>query len=236
MPACPERSPRLAPLARRPIALLALASSLGLAAPLPAEAQLEADPGVTDRARAWNAALPFDEPGLRAINLGLASPVLDPIMVGLSNRLFLVGAPLIALPYAWSTRGQGAALELGTAVAAAELGAAGLSFGLKALLDRPRAYLVDPQLRTPDGREDSSAMPSGHAAIAFAWATVLAHDEPVLALPAYGVSTAIGLSRIYLGVHYPSDVLIGALLGYGTGMAVLAGRQALRDRGIFPAR
>lgn len=212
----------------------ALALPFALMSPAPAAAQVKADAETASRAQAWNAVLSADPIALRSINLGMASPILDPAMIGLSNRVFLVAAPLAALPYTWSTRGAAPALELGGTIAAAELGAAGLSFGLKALLNRPRAYLVDADLRTPDGFEESAAMPSGHAAIAFAWATVLAGDEPALAIPAYGLATAIGFSRMYVGVHYPSDVLVGALLGYGTGLAVLAGREALRDGGILP--
>ncbi len=214
----------------------ALAAGLVLAVgQYPASAQVTADPGAADRAKAWNSVLVWDAPAIKAVNLGLASPPMDLAMQGLSSRLLLVGAPLAAVPYTWTTRGMSPALELAGTIAAAELASAGLGFGLKAILDRPRPYLVDSELQLHDAPEDTSAMPSGHAAISFAWATVVAHDEPALAIPAYGLAAAIGFSRVYVGVHYPSDVLVGALLGYGTGLAVLAGRDALKQRGLLPA-
>jgi len=193
------------------------------------------DPAVAARAQAWNAVFPFDPPVLRAINQNLASGPLDVSMSVLSNRIFLVGVPFAALPYTYATRGMAGALETAGSIAVAEGLAGGLGLGLKLVFQRPRAYLVDPTLRTPDGPEDTAAFPSNHAAVAFAWATVLAGDEPVLAVPAYALATGGAFSRMYMGVHYPADVLAGALLGAATGAAVLRGRQELRRRGVLPA-
>lgn len=60
---------------------------------------------------------------------------------------------------------------------------------------------------------DKFSFPSGHAAAAFLFATVLASFYPALAMPAFTIATLIGLSRILLGVHYPTDIAAGALLG-----------------------
>ncbi len=193
---------------------------------------LAADPAAPDRAAAWNQVLVWDAGTLRAVNGGLASPALDPAMGLLSNRILLVAAPLAALPYTYSTRGLTPTLELAGTVAVAEATAGGLGFVLKSAFNRPRPYLVDASLRTPDGFEDSAAFPSGHAAVSFAWATVLAADEPTLAIPAFALASGITFSRMYNGVHYPSDVAAGALLGLAAGWATLAGREALRRQGI----
>jgi undecaprenyl-diphosphatase len=60
-----------------------------------------------------------------------------------------------------------------------------------------------------------ASFPSGHATTAFAAATFLALWRPRLAMPALTLATLVGLSRVSLGSHFPSDVLAGALLGIG---------------------
>jgi undecaprenyl-diphosphatase len=61
---------------------------------------------------------------------------------------------------------------------------------------------------------DSYSFPSGHATIAFTLATVLAYKEPKYKYWFYLLAILIALSRIYLGKHYPFDVIVGAILGY----------------------
>jgi undecaprenyl-diphosphatase len=173
-----------------------------------------------------------DADAVRAVNLGLSSPLMDGTMRVLSGRVLLVAAPFAAVPYTYQTRGPQAALETGGSLAAAELLAGGAGYGLKVLIGRPRPYEADPSLRTPDGPEDTPAMPSNHASLAFGWATVLAADEPVLFVPAYLLATGIAFSRMYNGVHYPSDLAAGALLGIAAGTAVVTGREVIK-RGRF---
>ncbi|MDN4502170.1 phosphatase PAP2 family protein [Alteromonadaceae bacterium BrNp21-10] len=60
---------------------------------------------------------------------------------------------------------------------------------------------------------DKFSLPSGHTAAAFLMASLLAHYYPSIALLVYAWAAIIGLSRILLGVHYPSDIVVGALLG-----------------------
>jgi undecaprenyl-diphosphatase len=62
--------------------------------------------------------------------------------------------------------------------------------------------------------QDRFSFPSGHAAAAFLMATVLRFLYPQLTIPLYLIACAIGISRIYNGLHFPSDVLVGTLLGY----------------------
>ena len=60
---------------------------------------------------------------------------------------------------------------------------------------------------------DKFSLPSGHTAAAFLMASLLANFYPSIALLAYTWASFIGLSRVMLGVHYPSDIFAGASLG-----------------------
>jgi len=68
---------------------------------------------------------------------------------------------------------------------------------------------------------DSFSFPSGHATIAWAMAVVLSHKEPKLRWVLYVLAFFISLSRIYVGKHYPSDIIVGGLVGWGIGRGSL---------------
>lgn len=75
-------------------------------------------------------------------------------------------------------------------------------------------------------QSDFSSFPSGHTTVAFAAATVYAleyRDKPLIPIISYGAATLIGLSRITENKHWPTDVLVGAILGY------LSGRQVVNN-------
>ncbi len=68
---------------------------------------------------------------------------------------------------------------------------------------------------------DQFSFPSGHTAAAFLFATLVAYFYPAFALPCYLWASLIGSSRVLLGVHYPSDIAAGALLGTGAALVGL---------------
>jgi undecaprenyl-diphosphatase len=70
---------------------------------------------------------------------------------------------------------------------------------------------------------DRFSFPSGHATAAMSVAFVYASAYPALALPLVVLASAVGMSRVFLGVHYPGDVLIGQLIAVVTGLVALHG-------------
>jgi undecaprenyl-diphosphatase len=104
--------------------------------------------------------------------------------------------------------------------------AATLVFLLKDSLERSRPAFAHPALDPLVTTPSSHSFPSGHAATAFATATVVGLLHPRLRWPAFGLATLVGLSRVYLGVHFWFDVLAGAALGIAVGWtAVWATRR-----------
>ena len=96
---------------------------------------------------------------------------------------------------------------------ASDFVADGLSLALRQAIGRDRPPLVYPEPKALVAVPDTGAFPSGHASSAFACATVLAWASPRLRVPALVLAAAIAWSRVYVGVHWPLDVLGGAVLG-----------------------
>jgi membrane-associated phospholipid phosphatase len=100
----------------------------------------------------------------------------------------------------------------------ADAAANGVSTALKAAVGERRPHGYDPLVPLPH----SSSFPSGHATMSFACATILASLEPRAAPAFFTLAAAIAYSRLYLGVHWPLDVLAGAALGVAIALLLLA--------------
>lgn len=90
---------------------------------------------------------------------------------------------------------------------------------MKLTINRDRPFVKYPLDVFPNQIDETGkSMPSGHTAFAFTTATsiYLAYPKWYVAVPAFTWATAVGYSRMYLGQHYPSDVLIGAIVGGGS--------------------
>ncbi len=160
------------------------------------------------------AASAFEHPWLTAVFVILSAWwVKGPLLVGLGLCSDL-----------WRRR-----LPLAFLAAAAATGAASLlAHALKELFDRERPPIADPGLGSIVSLPGNPSFPSGHSATAFAAATAVAVLCPRLRPVALGIAAAVALSRVYLRVHFPLDVVAGALLGAGVGAlcALLALRLA----------
>lgn len=95
-------------------------------------------------------------------------------------------------------------------------GSQGIVQLFKNTIVRKRPYLVLPDVNTFWSKllKDFS-FPSGHTTAGFSLAVVLSIHFPTYSFVSYFLATMVGISRIYTGMHYPSDVLSGAFLGTG---------------------
>lgn len=105
----------------------------------------------------------------------------------------------------------------GLNAAVAVIGTYGVGYILKKSVNRNRPYVKYPFLQNYKIENDSS-FPSGSTSVAFSAATSLSLSYPkwYVIAPAALYATGVGYSRLHLGVHYPSDVVAGAVLGAGS--------------------
>lgn len=111
------------------------------------------------------------------------------------------------------------ALYIGTSTALSY----GLTYLIKVIVKRPRPFIKNVNI-VPVYRAQNYSFPSGHTSSTFATATALsiAYPKWYVIAPAYFWAGTIGYSRMYLGVHYPTDVLGGIAVGGGSAASMLA--------------
>lgn len=102
-------------------------------------------------------------------------------------------------------------------VASSTLLSTGLTFLIKHIVKRPRPFIQNINI-VPVYRAGSTSFPSGHTSSSFATATALSRAYPkwYVIAPAFLWAGSVSYSRMYLGVHYPTDVAAGALIGTGS--------------------
>lgn len=100
---------------------------------------------------------------------------------------------------------------------------------LKPLVQRPRPFVASATLQVVGERPSTESFPSGHATACVAGALLLASTWPRARAGIWTLAALVALARIYLGVHYPTDVLGGALTGGAVG-GFVRGRTVWRWR------
>ncbi|MDP4218904.1 MAG: phosphatase PAP2 family protein [Bacteroidota bacterium] len=169
---------------------------------------------------------PFDFAILQFINVTLSAPWLDHAMIFLTNvrnwvPVYIVAFAFVIFKYKWT----------GVRMVVACLLLVGLTDLLtnrilKEIVARPRpcSLLADPSgayswIRTPDGVRLGYSFPSSHAVNNFAGVVffILLFPKVKKLLWLFVPATIVALTRIYLGLHYPSDVFTGMLIGAAAG-------------------
>lgn len=113
-----------------------------------------------------------------------------------------------------------------------------ITFSLKIGIHRPRPYIRDTCFFCVKPAR-SMAFPSGHTSEAFAMATAMSIAVPkwYVIVPAYAWASMIAYARVYLGVHYPTDIITGAVIGSGCAYLIYELNKSLHknDKGNHPA-
>lgn len=172
----------------------------------------------------------LDEQLLRAL-AQWRTPMLNGLMtvytgLGDAGLLFITAALILCLFR--RTRRSGL-----TALGGMGLGLLVTNLTIKPLVERPRPWVVMADFETLVRSGDMNSFPSGHTCAAFAFAAALCCTLPEKWGRAAAVAAALlmGFSRLYVGVHFPSDVLAGALIGTLCGLlAAWLGKKVKKRR------
>ena len=154
---------------------------------------------------------------LRNINLN-RNKSLDPTFRGISNSVtpLMIAVP-VTLITASLIKKDSTQKQKAFTVCTSVIGAAIISTSLKYGVHRTRPFVTYPDIEKASSG-GSPSFPSGHTSAAFSLATSvsIAYPKWYIIAPSFLWASAVGYSRMDLGVHYPSDVLAGAIIGSGS--------------------
>ncbi|MFH1685958.1 MAG: phosphatase PAP2 family protein [bacterium] len=164
----------------------------------------------------------WDQAIFAFLNVTLANPVTDLIMpVVTSDNLLRLGYAVAMLLLLWKGDRRMRRLVLFSAVALLITDQVSAHL-LKPFFERPRPCHIMEEINLLVNCGGGYAMPSSHAANAFGQATLFALSYRQWRWYLWVFASVVAISRVFVGVHYPGDVLAGAALGIGTGWMVFA--------------
>lgn len=141
------------------------------------------------------------------MNQSVRSNILDkimPLLTHLGGAIFTISFTLALIVFGnENVRNMG--WEVGTSLASSHL----IVHLVKRKVNRPRPFIVLKEIEKFNVPICDYSFPSGHTTAAFAIANIMAINMPAFAILILGGAFLVALSRMYLGVHYPSDVLVG---------------------------
>jgi undecaprenyl-diphosphatase len=150
-----------------------------------------------------------------AINKGITNPLFDAVFPALRELTYVFWSLLIL--YFWVRKEKKLALLLTAGIAVG----AGVTYPLKFLIERERPYDQIESTRLLTASESDPSFPSGHTEMSFLAATVISKFHPEYSRYLYAFSFIVALSRIYVGVHFPTDALAGILVGISSGKLMI---------------
>ncbi|MGN0274294.1 MAG: phosphatase PAP2 family protein [Chordicoccus sp.] len=160
----------------------------------------------------------------------MRSDILNHIFVFITNffgqaGIFWIAAAVLLLLFK-KTRPAGIACAIALAVQGVLI-----NLVIKPIVARPRPYDACSLLIPLVTRLKDYSFPSGHTGCAFSAAIVMAKMLPKkIGVPAVIIACLLGFSRMYVGVHYPTDVLAGALIGIGSAIVGMLITQKITER------
>jgi membrane-associated phospholipid phosphatase len=146
---------------------------------------------------------------------GTPTPVLDRALGRLATAADYSRLSVASATVLWLFGGDSGRAAATRGLASVAVTSAVANFGIKPMVRRrrPDRAANDVPLMQQVPMPTSSAFPSGHSAAAFAFATGVAGVQPVAGVPLRCLAALVAYSRVHTGVHYPGDVVAGALLG-----------------------
>lgn len=166
----------------------------------------------------------LDAAVFRFVNGSLQNPVLDVFMPFITNLnrhtsvLVIVGVLLILLFVKGGNKGRFAVLVLAFGILFSDQLNSSVA---KFILERPRPCHVLPHVHLLVGCGSGYSFPSSHAVNTFCGAVILAFFFPQAAAWLYTFAGVVSFSRVYVGVHYPADVIGGAVIGICCGLFMI---------------
>jgi membrane-associated phospholipid phosphatase len=147
-----------------------------------------------------------------------------------SDAYAVIGTPIV-LAGAGLIRDDDKMLRNACVMAAASIVNAGVTTALKYSINRKRPFEIYPDI-AKKAKAGSPSFPSGHTSSAFATATSLSLSYPewYVIIPSFAYAGTVAYSRMHLGVHYPSDVAAGALIGAGCAYLTFKVNKALQNK------
>lgn len=160
----------------------------------------------------------FDKKLIFLINDKMKTKFLDRFMVKFTN----MGSAVFISMFIFSliAFGNKETKRIGIETAATLAISQTITYSLKSLLSRDRPYKVLKNLNTFGIKLKDYSFPSGHSSASFSVATIIAINMPVLSIFVIALALLVGISRVYLGVHYPTDVVAGIAVGVGSALIV----------------